>query len=80
MPEVAAFIFDRRYSAPTLRLVVSHQAGEQASLAQSILQESPWHSAVEIRVDDQMVVAVTREDPAVARRRGSGELNYGAQR
>jgi hypothetical protein len=65
MRTVSAFVFDRRYSVPTLRLSVIATPGAEAEVAQAILAESPWYAGVELRDADELIVAVSRDGAVV---------------
>lgn len=59
MRQLSAFVFDSRYSVPTLRLVLASGA-DAARQAHLILEESPFHEAVELRSEDELLVRVER--------------------
>lgn len=71
MPDLTAFISDRRYSVPTLRVVPADAASRADEIARRILDESPWHIAVELRVNDRLVLALQRDDAPSAGSAGS---------
>jgi hypothetical protein len=46
---------------PTLRVVPADAGSEAGEIARRILEESPSHVAVELRMDDRLVLALRRE-------------------
>lgn len=64
MRQLSAYIFDRRYSVPTLRLIAQVETGDERGLAQALLAESRFHEAVELCEGDAMVLRVERRLPA----------------
>lgn len=79
MRPLSAFVFDRRYSVPTLRLSVPVAAGAEEAVARAILEESAWYQAVELRAEDTLVAVVRREAVAAGEpRAGPDAADAGA--
>lgn len=60
MAEFTAYIFDRRYSVPTLRLSLFAEPGNEASVVERLLAESEFYDAVELRRSDELVARLER--------------------
>jgi len=61
MRRMSAFIFDCRYTVPTLRLDLPVAPGQEYDVADRILRENPAYLAVEIR-DGEEIVAKVEQD------------------
>jgi hypothetical protein len=54
------YIYDSRYSVPTLQLVDALDEKRAREIAQARLDESMAHQAIEVREDDNRLFEVTR--------------------
>lgn len=67
MSAYEVYVYDDRYSVPTLHFIAADDAASVAETARSILLESPHHRRVEVWRSDERVFAAAQAGEAQPR-------------
>lgn len=66
MPTYQAFITDKRYRVPTLKLVTAASRIEAEAAAEQLFRESPHHAGLELWDGDEVVMRRGSQAPTSA--------------